>query len=146
MHSPLILGQRSHFGVIFWFKHIKYSYAPNLMSTFFTFNERRKKGTSAWTWKSQICWFPPCRQPNVCYIMLSCFIYIQPVHRLCICLSSPYHAVIIMLPNKQYLYIFWSSRLEECVAKSDHRYAIDFSKHIHVNSKNTNVLECCCAW
>ncbi len=37
--------------------------------------------------------------------MSSCLIYINPFHRLCVWLPSPYHAVISRLPNKQY-YLF----------------------------------------
>ena len=39
---------------------------------------------------------------SVTYIMSSSFIYIQPFHRLCVCLPSPHHAVVIRLPTKQY--------------------------------------------
>ncbi len=39
--------------------------------------------------------------------MSHCFIYIQPFHRSCVCLQSPYHAVIIRLWTKQYyLFVF----------------------------------------
>ena len=39
----------------------------------------------------------PNHTVGVCYIMSSCFIYTQTIHRLCMCLPSPYHAVIIRL-------------------------------------------------
>ena len=58
--------------------------------------------------------------------------------------AQVYHAVMIRLSTKQYylfVYIFWSSR-RGC-RQVDHRYVIDFSKHI--NSETTNALEYCCA-
>ena len=73
--------------------------------------------------------------------MSLCFIYIQSFYRLCVCLPSPCHAVIIRLLTKQY-YLFV--------------YFLEFSKRVspklitqifqNINSENTNALKWCCAW
>ena len=78
--------------------------------------------TSAW--KSMLLYpMSPVHSKSV--YMSFCFINILPFH-----LPSPYHAVIIRLATKKYYFcIFSAGVLEECVAKSDHRYVIDFSKH-----------------
>ncbi len=81
----------------FWPKYIRQSYT--YVSIFFYF-----QGSA---WKSQNCWFTPCRQLQGSLLHNVTLFHLHSTISsiMCVCLPSQYHAVIIRLPTKQY-YLF----------------------------------------
>ncbi len=114
----LILGEISHFDVIFLFTPYQIELCT-YVSIFFSY--------------SMIKMIYPMSPVQSLLHHVILFQYVQSFHRLQLCLPSPYHAVIIRLPTKQYyLFVY----LLEFSKRVSPKLTTDTLSIIHIHTTN----------